>query len=372
MKKEHPMKLTSSGIHPLRCLLQFSIVVTGPMLLVLLCAATLQSQSLSSKEVTLTPSSNDYAAAAAAKNQKIHARPALTPLGRSTSLAAISNSPNADAPLSPSAPDSGGPRFPADLEYHGGNIVVSIQHHAIYMNPNGACTIASCWGDPEGFLSDLGRSDFIHVVDQYTGSIAGGRYTVSNTHFTVNYHPNAAPFTDADMVAIVHAAASLTDQAGYGNEYHVFLPPGQDECFNLGYKVCYSPDDLKTFAFCAYHGSADFGDIGHVLYSVEPFQDAFGCNSRPGTPNGPLADSTNNVLSHEVFETITDPDGTAWWNSLDNGIFGEEIGDECSFLFYNDQGQIIAFDPSNVTLNGKAYVAQPEYNNALHACTTAP
>jgi hypothetical protein len=363
------MKLTSSGIHPLRYPLQFSGVVTGTMLLVLLCAATVQSQTRSSKEVTLTPSSNDYAAAAEAKNQKIHARSANTPVGRSTSLAAISNSPNANAPLTPiAAPDSGGPRFPADLEYHGGNVVPSMQHHAIYMNPNGACTIASCWGDPEGFLSDLGQSDFIHVVDQYTGGT--GPYTVSNTHFTVNYHPNAAPFTDADMLAIVHAAAALTSQAGYGNEYHVFLPPGQDECFNLGYKVCYSPDDPKTFVFCAYHGSADFSDIGHVLYSVEPFQDDFGCSSRPGTPNGQLADSTNNVLSHEVFETITDPDGTAWFNSLDNGIFDEEIGDECSFLLFTSTA--VYFDPSNVTLNGKAYVAQPEYNNAQHACTTAP
>ena len=364
------MKLTNSGIHPVRCLRQFPIVVTGITLLALLCAATLQSQPLSSKEATLTASPNDYAAAAAAKNQKIHARPALTPVGRSTSLAAISNSPSANAGPQIAAPDSGGPRYPADLQYHGGQVVPSMQHHAIYMNPNGKCTITNCWGDPEGFLSDLGQSNFIHVVDQYTGGT--GPYTVSNTHFTVNYHPNAAPFTDADMLAIVHAAAALTGQAGYGNQYHVFLPPGQDECFNLGYKVCYSPDDPKTFFFCAYHGSADFSDIGHVLYSVEPFQDAAGCNSRPGTPNGQLADSTNNVLSHEVFETITDPDGTAWWNSLDNGIFGQEIGDECSFLFYNNQGQIIAFDPSNVTLNGKAYVAQPEYNNNGHACTTAP
>lgn len=363
------MKVTSSGIHPLRCPLQFSIVVTGTMMLALLCAATVQSQTRSSKEVTLTPSANDYAAAAEAKNQKIHARSANTPVGRSTSLAAISNSPNANARLSPSAaPDSGGPRFPADLEYHGGNVVPSMQNHAIYMNPNGRCTIAGCWGDPEGFLSDLGQSNFIQVVDQYTGG--AGPYTVSDTHFTVNYHPNAAPFTDADMLAIVHAAAALTGQAGYGNEYHVFLPPGQDECFNLGYKVCYSPDDLKTFAFCAYHGSADFSDIGHVLYSVEPFQDTFGCSSRPGTPNGQLADSTNNVLSHEVFETITDPDGTAWWNSLANGIFGQEIGDECSFLLFTPIG--VFFDPSNVTLNGKAYATQPEYNNAQHACTTAP
>jgi hypothetical protein len=345
------------------------LAITGAVLLALLCATNLQAKQSTSHQLTLTPSSTDYAAAAAAKNQKIHARPAHTPAGRSTGLAAISNSPNVTAPVAPvAAPDSGGPRYPADLQFHGGNVVPSMQHHAIYMNPNGTCTIVTCWGDPEGFLRDLGESDFIHVVDQYTGG--SGPYTVSSTHFTVNYHPNAAPFTDADMLAIVHAAASLTGQAGYGNEYHVFLPPGQDECFNLGYKVCYSPDDPKTFFFCAYHGSADFSDIGHVLYSVEPFQDNFGCSSRPGTPNGQLADSTNNVLSHEVFETITDPDGTAWWNSLDNGIFGEEIGDECSFLLFTATN--VYFDPSNVTLNGKAYVAQPEYDNAAHACTTSP
>jgi len=130
-----------------------------------------------------------------------------------------------------------------------------------------------------------------------------------------------------------------------------------------------SPDDPNTFLFCAYHGSVDFSDIGHVLYSVEPFQGNFGCSTRPGTPNGQLADSTNNTLSHEVFETITDPDGTAWWNSLDNGIFGEEIGDECSFLLFTSTS--VYFDLSNVTLNGKSYVAQPEYDNAQRACTTS-
>jgi len=346
------------------------LAATGTALLVLMCAINLQAQKSHSNQVTVTTSSADYAAAAAARNTKVHLRLANTPVGRKTSVAAISNSP-AGAVIQNTAPDSGGPRFPADLQFHGGKTVTSMQHVAIYMNPNGACTIAGCWGDPEGFLSDLGKSDFIHVVDQYTGSTADDRYTVSGTHAIINYHPPAAPFTDADMLAIVHAvAAALGTPDGYSNEFHVFLPPGQDECFNLGYKVCYSPDDPKTFAFCAYHGSADFSDIGHVLYSVEPFQDNFGCSSRPGTPNGQLADSTNNVLSHEVFETITDPDGTAYWNSLDNGIFGEEIGDECSFLLFTSTA--VYFDPSDVTLNGKSYVAQPEYNNAQHACTTSP
>jgi hypothetical protein len=341
----------------------------GTAVLVAVFAINLQAQKSSSRQITVNPSAADYAAAAGARNVKVHLRPANTPVGRKTSVSAISNSPSGAANLT--APDSGGARFPADLQFHGGHTVASMQQVAIYMNPNGACTIAGCWGDPEGFLSDLAKSDFIHVVDQYTGSTADDRYTVAGTHVMINYKPNASPFTDADMLAIVHAvAAAMGAPGGYGNQFHVFLPPGQDECFNLGYKVCYSPDDLKTFFFCAYHGSADFSDIGHVLYSVEPFQDNFGCSSRPGTPNGQLADSTNNVLSHEVFETITDPDGTAYWNSLDNGIFGEEIGDECSFLLFTSTA--VYFDPSDVTLNGKSYVAQPEYNNAQHACTTSP
>jgi hypothetical protein len=79
-----------------------------------------------------------------------------------------------------------------------------------------------------------------------------------------------------------------------------------------------------------------------------------------------LVDGTNNVLSHEVIEAITDPDGDAWFNLLDNGIFGEEIADECSFLLFTATD--VFFDPSNVRLNGKRYAIQPEYSNKGHAC----
>jgi hypothetical protein len=66
-----------------------------------LYAITLQSQPLSSKEVPLTSSSADYASAAAVQNQKIHAKPAHTMVGRVTTPAAISTSPNITAPLNP-------------------------------------------------------------------------------------------------------------------------------------------------------------------------------------------------------------------------------------------------------------------------------
>ena len=96
---------------------------------------------------------------------------------------------------------------------------------------------------------------------------------------------------------------------------------------------------------------------------------------RPGTPNGQLADSTNDVPSHETIETITDPDGTAWGNIFNLILNGSEIGDECVFLFFVPNGNnppLVYSDPSNVTLNGNKYSIQPEYNNAAHACTTTP
>ncbi|HEX8765008.1 MAG TPA: hypothetical protein VF740_07590 [Candidatus Acidoferrum sp.] len=109
--------------------------------------------------------------------------------------------------------------------------------------------------------------------------------------------PSTAPLTDADMRAIVHSAALHSGQTGYGHIFHVFLLPGQDECFTSAATACYSPDVPASFAFCAYHGSVTFKDLGHVLYSVEPFQNVPGCQVRTGTPNGQLIDSTNNTLS---------------------------------------------------------------------------
>ena len=254
-------------------------------------------------------------------------------------------------------PNNNPPRFPGDLTYNGGAVVEFAESHAIYLLPNGECPIATCWGNPEGVLQDLGKSEFIHVTDQYVGLGYNNRYTVGK-RAKVPYTPPAVPFTDNDMLAVVHAVASAIHKSGYGHIYHVFLPQGQDECFDSTFSVCASN------AFCAYHSSADFSDIGHILYTIEPYENVIGCQVRPGTPNGTLVDSTNDAVSHELIETITDPDGTAWWNSTGLGMFGQEIADECIFLvppFYSD--------PAIISVDGKLYALQAQYNNRVHACT---
>ena len=112
-----------------------------------------------------------------------------------------------------------------------------------------------------------------------------------------------------------------------------------------------------------------------MLYTVEPFQNVSGCSVRPGTPNGQLIDSTDNVLSHETFETITDPDGTAWFNFTSVALGGAEIGDECSFFVVIPSGPNTAqafFDPSVSTIGFHRYAVQPEYTNNEHACASNP
>lgn len=279
-------------------------------------------------------------------------------------------------------------RYPGTLEYHGGHTVQTATEYMIYVDTttNGSCnSIASCWGDPAGFLHDLGRSQMIHITDQYVHAYDGDRYRVFPKPIMVTLTgvtPGTA-LSDFQMQEIVYeVTTTLGLPTGFHAIYDIFLPPGQDECQPSG--QCYSPDNPSTFSYCAYHNASVFPNSTLAIYTVEPYQDVSGCSVRPNTGNGQLVDSTNSVLSHETFETITDPNTsgnwpTGWWNEEANGLFGQEIGDECSFLAINPPPPAVPgptttvyFDPSRVDLNGHAYWIQPEYNNAAHACTTYP
>jgi len=269
-------------------------------------------------------------------------------------------------------------RFPGDLSnFFGGPTVPFAESHPIFLasKDGTTCPANTCWGDPDTFLNNFGRSGLSHVTDQYVGQVADNRYTLGD-EFVLPFTPTpkTAPLLDSDIRAIVHAAAAATGQTGLNHEFHVFLPPGQDECFTKALTTCYSPDVPASFVFCAYHSAVNFKDIGIVLYSVEPFQNVGGCNVRPGTVNGQLIDSTNSTLSHEFIETITDPLGNAWFNVTDGGLFGEEIGDECQLVAIIPVGKQLAVfgDPTEFSVGKHRFATQPEYSNEDHACVIRP
>jgi hypothetical protein len=242
---------------------------------------------------------------------------------------------------------------PFDLTYFGGPVVTAATSYNVYVNCDAGP--ASCWGTnfmtPATFLRDLNRDGFIRLVDEYIGTNARNQFPVEE--LSIAGVPLSLPNTATidDVLNIVFSAASFTGAVGYTSIYHVFLPQGTNMCIDE--TTCYSPDNFDTWVFCAFHGSVDFGPDAHVLFTVEPYQAVDGCQIPGQTPHG-VIDATASTLSHELMETITDPDGNAWFN----GLFGLEGSDICSAL------------GSNELIGLRQYFIQKEYSNKEHGCTT--
>jgi hypothetical protein len=333
---------------PSRHRLAITLAVAGAL------TAASPSASIASEDAgirSLSVRDVDRSAAVAALDGRHHILPRQM-RGELANLGILEGPRGPIAPLAaplPSAPPVGG-YYPADLSYNGGQVVQAAAFNNIFVN----CP-ASCWGNPTKFLKKLKKSNFIHVADQYVGSTANGRYAIG-----IATSVSGAPsfLLDSDIRAIVHAAAAILG-TGYNHIYNVFLPSGTDICFD-GTAECYSPDVPADFAFCGYHSSVDFIDIGHVLYTVIPFDDVPGCSVPPPAPNSSVIDSTASVLSHEVFETVTDPDPGKGWLGDGYILPSSEIGDIC-------------FDHAFThTVFDTTYETQLEYSNTYHACVAVP
>lgn len=258
--------------------------------------------------------------------------------------------------------------YPADVSKGTGVTLPGAMNHAVYVNYNGS--IAANWGNPEAFLSDLFKDKFIHVTDQYTGRTSAGRYSVG-ANASVNYPLYGNVLYEHELWAIVHSVARGKGfGSGIGHIYHIFLPKGMDTCLDEKLQ-CYAPDNPSAWVFCAYHDAIDFGpsDIGVVFFTVEPFQAVDGCAVANPYANSKLIDSTNSSLSHETFETITDPlPPTGWINITTYPEAGNEIADECQ----PPQNSLGNFMERIFPINGKRYQVQLEYSNTYHACVAQP
>jgi hypothetical protein len=253
------------------------------------------------------------------------------------------------------------------LEYWGGPVLSSVQSVPVFVN---CANPINCFGNVEEFLTRLQHSNMIHIVDQYMepNPITSKNRYQAGAPLSVQYSiPGPLPYQSSsgpNALAIAHRAA-LVEGAGFGHIYHILFPPGVH--------ICDLPGDCEPDHYCADHGAVLFPDIGIVLVNLEASQvyvtGSGSCESRHyGSIPHTLIDATANALSHETFETITDPYAQlsyqpqygpyAWLDATQT----YEIGDLCE-----DDGL-----ESPVNLNGKTYTIQAEYSNKLGACTYSP
>jgi len=177
-----------------------------------------------------------------------------------------------------------------------------------------------------------------------------------------------SPLQDSDIQNVIQNTITQNGLSfGLNAEFFVFTAAAIQECNGL--TGCTSTD------FCAYHSEFDFNG-GKAIYAFMPNADSLpGCSEGIGaSPNQLAADRETAALSHELFESVTDPlpfgtslnilnplGNTAWWDSANifSSSFGQEIGDKC-----NQQ-------PANVNFNGKPFIAQQQWSNDTSSCVSA-
>ena len=288
-------------------------------------------------------------------------------------------------PHRPTPADAAGTRFVsvANLAYHNGPVMHTDTTYAIYWQPPGSTVSPNYKTLLNRFFTDVGAASGsttnVFATDtQYfdtTGPINyssqfGGSYTDTTPipdHCSGEYASTGVTVSgcviDSDIqTAVARALASNPSwTTGRGAEFFVFTPRNVGSCFDSSTGSC-----AYTY-YCAYH--SDFFDSHQhdVLYAAQPYPDTSGvgalgaCDSGQH-PNGDWADPAINLVSHEQNESVTDPDGNAWFDSS-----GNENGDKCAWNFGSPLGA--TFNGSyNQVINGDFYYLQQEWSNATGSC----
>jgi hypothetical protein len=160
----------------------------------------------------------------------------------------------------------------------------------------------------------------------------------------------------------------------YGHIYVMFLPKHVESCFFAGSTTKASNfctiNHWPSAAYCAYHSQAPSGTVyANMPFPIYRSAVGFTCGTEKNfgaiqTANGnPDADVEVSPTSHEVMESITDPDTvTGWYDSS-----GFENGDECAYVFGATQGA--AGQLYNQVIAGHRYLTQEEFSNRDFART---
>jgi hypothetical protein len=254
-----------------------------------------------------------------------------------------------------------------NLQYHGGQVLKAVTNYAIYWQPPTTYMSPSFQTLINRYFGDIGATPLFDLLTQYTGTTGasvnqasfGGSWTDTRA-FPLAEGSAANPITDADVQHEVDVALQSNPAwlaPGTNTDYFVFLPRGVYQS--------YAPGQESFIQYCAYHSSytSSARSAGTTAYyAAMPYlgTNLAACGDQESTqPNGDAdADSEISTISHEQFETVNDPDGTAWWD-----VSGNEIGDKCAYNFGT-----VGPDGGNTTLHGHRYIVQQEWSNSDSSC----
>lgn len=203
------------------------------------------------------------------------------------------------------------------IAYHGGKVMAgpSKIYYIWYGNWTGntATTILT------DLASTIGGSPYLNITTTYSTSTTLISNSVAYGGATTDSYSNGTVLSDLGVYKVVAAAINSKRLPSDPNGIY-FVLSSKDVGASSGF--CSS--------YCAWHSTGGIG-INNIRYAFVGNTDRCPSVCAPQTisPNGNAgADGMANNIAHELVETITDPEMTAWYDS-----FGYEVSDKCSWKF---------------------------------------
>lgn len=197
-----------------------------------------------------------------------------------------------------------------------------------------------------GFRDLYGGTPEFNVITQYYQNLGSGNQFISLSNLaagSADWFDTSTPptdVTDADVQAEVQSYLN-SHTVDYNTIYEVFIPSSSYS--SNGSETSCGGSNLQ---YCAYHGSYGTSPSA-VKYSIQPYPSCSGCQVSGWT----AAENQGHFVSHETREAVTDPLGTAWWNTCT----GAEADDQCNW------------SPTPFLGSG-GYGYQYEWSNAAGSC----
>jgi phosphate-induced protein 1 len=246
---------------------------------------------------------------------------------------------------------SGGrkPSGPAPITYHGGPVMLGTTnvYYIWYGNwdANPALQIL-----PD-LAAQLGGSPYFNINTTYTD---GAGNAVSNSlayggSTSVGY-PQGTRLNDGNIQSVVASVLTAATPALPTDPNGIYLVLTSSDVSERGF--CTS--------FCGWHTHATINGAD-VKYGFigSPDRCPSSCEQQTASsPNGdPAADGMASVISHEIEESVTDPDINAWYDKN-----GQENADKCAWTF-GDTYTVANGSLANMTLGARDFLIQRNWVN---------
>jgi hypothetical protein len=241
---------------------------------------------------------------------------------------------------------------PAPLVYRGGPLMQHVKVVTLFWGP----TVNPYQGQLENFFATVTNSPYFDWLAEYDvpqpGVPATTAYSINRGSWSSSFQDStpsnsSKTLSDSDIQQELRNrvdAGTLTSDADtlfmiyFPQDYTVVAPSGEQSCTG----------------FCGYHWSTTSTAGAPIRYGVIPDVTQTPC--RGGCGNSPTQfDNLTSVSSHEMIESVTDPDVAlsqmGWYNNLCG-----EIGDQCN----TQQGTVAGL------------TVQLEWSNKYNKCMVTP